>query len=80
MMRFEFVCDVCGEVVPFYGRIGFTPPAPTHCDQLARRLYHALPTTVQWDRRDYMEMAYRGEAQVPGLSTQEVRQTIDKWD
>lgn len=78
-MTFEFGCVVCGQIVPYHGKIGVTPPAPTHCGKLARRIYSAQNMAVQRGRSDYIEMACRGEEQVPGMTTQEVRETVDNW-
>lgn len=78
-MKFEFQCDSCGQILEVRGPIGKVPRYPTHCAKVTRRLYTSLPAAIQWGRDDYMERAYDGSETVPGMSQQEVRETIDNW-
>lgn len=77
MMRFDFQCRVCEEVSTVKGTVGHVPRTPTHCSRKMIRLYTAPKFHVNWGISDYIEKAYQGTERVPGLTTAEVRETLD---
>jgi len=77
-MRFDFACRHCKEVRTVKSPIGHTPRVPFHCNHPMRRLYDPPRVAITRSRSEYIERAYRGEETVPGISTQEVRETVDK--
>jgi hypothetical protein len=74
---FDFECKVCKVVTSVKGRIGYVPRHPNHCKKRMRRLYSMPRFQVTWEIADYANMAYAGDEKVPGMTTQEVRSTID---
>jgi hypothetical protein len=76
-MMFDFECRSCKHLISVRSKIGTAPKVPLHCRRRARRLYQAPRFHINYDRVDYVDRAYRGEESVPGMSTAEVRQTVD---
>lgn len=76
-MNFDFSCHTCLSVVTVKSRIGKAPKVPAHCGHKMQRLYSPIRAHIQWGIADYANRAYDGTEQIPGLTTREVRQTVD---
>lgn len=75
-MIFDFSCN-CGEITHVKSRIGKIPRTPRHCDRKMKRLFSTPNFHVTWGIADYANKAYDGTEQIPGMTTQEVRRTVD---
>jgi len=78
-MHYDFVCDSCdGPVQTVRAPMseGPTPPVcPLHGQM--RRIYGDHQTTIYHRNGDLVDMAYRGETSVPGLTNAQVRAMVD---
>lgn len=77
-MNYDFACRVCEVVTTVKSPIGHIPRVPFHCHHQMQRLWDMPRVNITRSRGEYIERAYSGEEVVPGLSTQEVRETVDK--
>lgn len=77
LMKFDFQCQVCPDIVTVKAVIGTIPRAPKHCGRKMRRIYAAMQFHVGYGVADYMNRAYEGAEAVPGYSRRETRQTLD---
>lgn len=79
-MFYDYVCDPCDGVVLTVRAPMSEGPTPPMCPLhgVTRRIYGDVQTAVYHGRMyDYMDMAYRGETEVPGMSTAQVRAVMD---
>ncbi len=80
-MRYEYVCDECGDQFTIQAPISEGPPTEVlcrpPCEAVVHRVYTAPQITVHYGATDYIEQAYRGETSVPGLTTSAVRGIVD---
>ena len=81
-MRYDFMCDLCPPdraMLEVRAPLSEGPPpqvCPLHGGM--RRIYGDAQVTIYHGRMyDYMDMAYRGETEVPGMSTAQVRAIMD---
>lgn len=77
-MKFEYSCACCRHIETIESPIGKVPKVPYHHKRPMKRIYSPLTSQIQWDKSDYVDRAYRGEETVPGMSTSEVREVVDK--
>jgi predicted nucleic acid-binding Zn ribbon protein len=79
MMRYDYCCDTCDYVIEV--RQPMSSAGGTHscmgCGNLMRRIYYPTRVQAYYDSYEYIEQAYRGEIQVPGMTTAEVRATVN---
>lgn len=76
-MTFDFQCTHCPEIISVKSPIGIIPKTPMHCRHRMSRIWSAPAFSITWGTADYMNKAYDGDEKIPGLSTQEVRETVD---
>lgn len=79
-MFYDFQCDPCGETETVWGTIKTGPERHPTCDLHGhmRRLYGDTQLHVHYGKVDYIEQAYRGEIDVPSMTTPQIRAIVDK--
>jgi len=78
MSKFDFQCRACHVTTTVDSPIGQKPKAPYHHKRPMHRIWTPVRFTVQWSRAEYLERASRGEESIPGYTSKEVAQTLDK--
>jgi len=77
MPAYDFICEKCGLLVTWN-----EPTFPVRvciCGGTMRRIYTSPQIIIRYAASDYVAQAARGEATVPGMSTREVREVVDRW-